>query len=208
MVLRTTTADAAIPVIASYLLGSSLLNLHRGACCCCCYYCQFRWIYRGKQKKEKKQVSVRDPQGLRPLINHRPPEPFGRIFLLEPEPEGLHNSERLECQPARHKNNNFLSCFLPSRLEVNSLIFVWVLRPVVCNGYSLAHSACIFLVLFWLFHSLDKKKGKHSLLLAVSVTHVHDPFPISLCSRSSPPPVTSCHPPHENLRRNLSHTER
>lgn len=30
--VRTTAAADAIPVIASYLLGSSLLNLHRVAC--------------------------------------------------------------------------------------------------------------------------------------------------------------------------------
>lgn len=103
MLVRTTAA-AAIPVIASYLLGSSLLNLHRVACC------QFRWI-------PGRKVSVRDPQGLRSLINHGafmnllPTSFWRRIFLQNRKDYIIPNSER-QAQRTSHKNNNFLSFFL------------------------------------------------------------------------------------------------
>lgn len=97
------------------------------------------------------------------------------------------------------KNNNFLP------FGVNSLIFVWVLRPVVCYTQNwqwlfsfTTLNVYIFLVLFWLFHS-----KKDTLSLVVSVTHVHDFFPsISLCSRSPPasPLVIPARKPPESLQ--------
>lgn len=56
LVHGTSAAAAAIPVIASYLLGS-LLNLHRVA------------TAAAAASSERRRFGL-DPQGLRPLINH------------------------------------------------------------------------------------------------------------------------------------------
>lgn len=109
---------------------------------------------------------------------------------------------------ARVSQKQQLSFFLPSRVEVNSLIFVWVLRPVVYyetgNDYSLFFSQRVY---SWFYFGCFIQKGHTLLSQVVSVTRSRL-LPVDFALFPVATRFTSCRPLHENLlnRCNLSLT--